>query len=102
MIPATVAVGGLKEGILVALLFIGLNLHKDHTESKPVDIINGSETVTIFSKGSYFCPFYCEVNHVHRAHRLEYKCGLENCLHYTIKEDSLKNIIKVKKSCKLH
>ena len=100
MIPATIAIGGLKEGILVALLFIGINLYKDKTETDPLPLANDTESVIIHSKGTYFCPFYCGARHVHRAHTVSYSCGLENCHHFTVKTDSLNNIFKVKKSCR--
>ena len=97
MIPATIAIGGLKEGILVALMMIGLNLYKDHTETKPAPLANAHGSVTIHSKGSYFCPFYCGAKHVHRVHSTSYSCGLDNCSHFEVTVDSLDTIFKIKK-----
>ena len=90
---------GTKEGLAVAALMIGLNLYKDNTESKPVQLYNSPDSVIIFSKGRYFCPFYCKVQHAHRAHDASYQCGFDACSHFKIHtvQDSL--IFKVKKSC---
>ena len=99
MIPVAISLGT-KEGIIAALLMVALNLYNDHTETKPALLYNTAGSVTIYSKGSYFCPYYCGARHVHQAHLTSYDCGLDGCTHFEVNVDSLDRIFKVKKSCK--
>jgi hypothetical protein len=87
------------EGIVLALLMIGLNIYQDKTEPKPMEVAGGSHHQTsaiIIKKGHYFCPTYCEVDHPHRAHSKEYDCESDPCLHFLVKiwEENL--LIKLK------
>ena len=83
MIPVAVSLGT-KEGIIAAIIMVIMNVYQDKTESKPLEVINADADTSeiIFTKGTYFCPFYCKISHPHRAHSAKHDCESDKCTHF--------------------
>lgn len=85
-------------GVVVAAWIAAMNIIKDKAEAT-IYIHPVKGEIQELSKGNYFCPSFCDVQHTHKAHKGGYKCGHLKCNHliYDPKDYPRKEKIKVKK-----
>ena len=78
---------GTKEGLIAAIIMVVMNVYQDKTKTEPLEIINAdvNTSAIIFTKGTYFCPFYCKISHPHRAHGEDFNCESDHCHHFIAK-----------------
>ena len=85
-------------GVVIAAWIASQNIMQDRREASIyIHPIKGE--IQLLSKGSYFCPSYCQVQHTHQAHKGDYDCGCPECVHliYDRKDYPSPQKVKVKK-----
>jgi len=79
MFPIALSLDGITELLIVVITMIGLNVYEDYYGW---EVIDGDVMIRIhepFVPDTYYCPFYCEVDHPHKAHTPK---SCNNCTHY--------------------
>ena len=67
-----------QAGLLLAACISALNIYEDRQEAT-IYIHPVLGPIQLVTRGSYFCPSYCDVQHVHSAHLSDYSCGHLGC-----------------------
>ena len=90
------------ETILVAITLMGTQFFFDETQNPKLYIVERhygfQDSMYVLNKGTYFCPHYCQINHIHLTHESSYNCTHDICPHH--KFDSLIVRVKLKKKKK--
>ena len=90
------------ETILVALGLMGTQFFFDETQNPKLYIVEQhygvQDSMYVLNKGVYFCPIYCEANHIHLTHEQSYNCSDVVCSHH--KFNKLVSRVKLKKKKK--
>ena len=87
-----------QAGLFLAACISALNIYEDRQEAT-IYIHPLLGQIQLVTKGSYFCPSYCDVQHIHSAHLADYNCGHLGCtcMVYDKGEYPLRGKIKIKK-----
>tara|TARA_R100001530_G_scaffold4044_1_gene5671 strand:+ start:631 stop:897 length:267 start_codon:yes stop_codon:yes gene_type:complete len=74
------------ELIFMILFSSILGWEVDKGEPKPYAIGNG-DTLMVRSTGHGFCPNYCDIDHFHIGHKIDYDCEDYQCNHIIYEEE---------------
>lgn len=79
MLPIAFTLNGTFELLLAVGTMVALNVYEDYYEWETIDETARIRKHEPIIKDSYYCPSYCQVDHVHWAHKTTL-----NCNHYKI------------------
>ena len=93
------SIGSWQLAVAIAGLITLLNMREDKIKKTIYIDPSVPGSISLIESGSYFCPSYCDITHVHKAHKGSYDCSYPQCNHmlYDSTGHEMVPIIKVKK-----
>ena len=76
-----IAIGSWQVALALAGMITLLNLREERVKKTIYIDPNIPGSISLIEKGHYFCPSYCDISHVHKAHLGDYDCSHSKCPH---------------------